>query len=103
MARQAKQRVHREWFEPIKAGGRKSCPACKVRLAPGESVWRWFEYHVARQHNVMHFCRECFPGRVATRLRSHAAECGCTFELTGYRAGLPDWLSLEESKLCEGG
>lgn len=91
-----KQRIHREWFRPVKAGGRKSCPNCKARLEEGESLWQWGEYHYTKWRNVLSvpFCKACYEETVAKNLISHKGDCGCDFELVGKGHRLPEWLTI---------
>jgi hypothetical protein len=93
----ARNVVHNEYFRAVSLGGRKSCPHCHSRLALGEQIWSWGEYHAVRWYTVQHFCRACWP-TVLERLRQHAFHCRCAFALVGYRGeDLPDWLCLEQS------
>lgn len=95
----AKERNHNEWFQPIIAGGRKSCPNCKEKLN-SESVWAWGEYVNGKWRTVRHFCRSCFPTQVLKPLKDHAGPCGCTITLcarSGY-GPLPEWLTLAHEK-----
>lgn len=87
-----KDRIHREWFRPIREGGRKSCPCCHEKLE-GESIWSHGNYVNAKWRTVGKFCRKCF-GNIAEHLMEHKAECGCSFELVGYHCVLPRWLRL---------
>lgn len=96
-----KQRTHNEYFRPVFLGGRKSCPECRARLGPGESIWSHGEYVRARWRTVGNFCKECWPA-VRTRLLAHKKECGCAFALKGYHCGLPAWLTLSEACVAPG-
>jgi hypothetical protein len=59
-------------------------------------VWSWGEYVVGKWRTVDWFCEACFADRVKGRLLAHAAPCGCSFVLEGYRGTtLPAWLTLE--------
>lgn len=93
-----KNRVHNEWFRPVV---RKSCPcgSNRKRNAPKNQVWAWGEYVAARWYTVDYFCEKCFQERVVPRLRAHAGECGCSFELKA-KSGhgeLPPWLRLQNA------
>lgn len=88
-----KLRLHREWFRPVAAGGRKSCPGCSAKLPPGERVWSWGQYVAGKWRTVRHFCVTCYP-TIQKLLVEHAAGCGCEFELVSYQgATLPTWLT----------
>lgn len=89
-----KQRTHNEHFRPVSLGGRVTCPACKVRLSPGESLWSWGEYVNAKWRTVMHFCPKCFPTQVLGPLTDHVKGCGCKVELVVHHHVTPDWLTL---------
>lgn len=92
----ARQREHNEHFRSVSLGGRKSCPCCSAKLAPGEKIWSWGQYLRAKWFTVMHFCKECFPDRVQHDLNSHTAGCGCTVNLVMYQGEKrPTWLTLE--------
>ena len=93
--------IHREWFRPVSLGNRKSCPECKAKLPPGESIWSWGEYQYAKWRTVQYLCRSCWPA-VEKRLLKHRLDCGCDFELVGYHTTLPAWLALPttEQALC---
>lgn len=93
----AKQRVHNEYFRPVSLGGRKSCPTCRGKLKPGESIWSWGEYIRAKWHTVDYFCKECFAERVLPLLERHMGECGCSFKLNAYHCQLPEWLELNQT------
>lgn len=88
-----KERVHREWFRPVERGGRKSCPNCKAKLEPGESIWAWGEYIRAKWHTVQDVCKTCWP-TVRVKLLAHKKDCGCVFILVPYHSALPDWMTL---------
>ncbi len=88
-------REHNEWFRKVSLGDRKSCPECKTKLDPGQSIWSWFEYRITRQHIVKRFCKHCFEENVKKLLVDHVADCGCAVNLVGYHTGLPSWLTLE--------
>ena len=79
--RKVKERSHNEWFRTVSLNGRKSCPECKVKLEPGESIWSWGEYHNAKWRTVMRFCHACFINRVQIPLQEHVGTCGCKVEL----------------------
>ena len=97
VARAKKVRQHNEHFRTVSLGGRKSCPSCRAKLAEGESVWSWGEYHHARWYTVRHFCKECFKSDVKDPLLGHAGDCGCKINLVGHDK-LPDWLTLGDEK-----
>jgi hypothetical protein len=87
--------VHNEYFRSVRLGGRKSCPSCHSKLADGEQVWSWGEYHRGKWSTVQHFCQQCWL-EVENRLQAHAFQCRCSFTLVGYGdEHLPAWLSLE--------
>ncbi len=90
-----KTRQHNEWFRTVSLGGRRSCPTCKCKLEPGESVWTWGEYIRAKWRNIGHFCKACWETEVAGRLRDHTGDCGCTVNLVMYHAIRPDWMTLD--------
>lgn len=91
-----KNRVHNEWFRPVSCGGRKSCPNCKAKLAPGESIWSWGNYVIAKWRTIMHFCKDCFPNDVAKKLTDHTDECGCSVQFITKGAPRPEWLTVEK-------
>lgn len=87
-------RAHNEWFRTVSLGGRKTCPHCKNRLPPGESIWSWGEYVNAKWRTVTHFCRNCYQLQVLQPLLSHTGSCGCTVNLCSRGEELPEWLTL---------
>lgn len=110
--KQPKPRLHREWFRTV-MGKRKSCPSCKEKLAPGESIWSWGEYTNGKWRTIEHFCKNDWEDKengfdpshkhlgIKSRLLAHAKDCGCEFELVGYRGEkLPEWLTLRE-EVCD--
>lgn len=91
----ANQRNHNEWFRTVSLGGRKSCPTCREKLEPGESIWTWGEYVCAKWRNVKHFCKLCFSEQVQKPLLAHAGDCGCSITLQIKDWERPAWLTLE--------
>lgn len=91
-----KVRTHREWFRCVERGGRKSCPECRQKLAPGEWVWSWGQYVRAKFRHIKDVCKNCWPDLVK-ELKDHAAGCGCAFELEARGAPRPPWMTMEES------
>jgi len=91
----AKQRNHNEWFREVSLGGRKSCPCCRAKLQPGESIWSWGQYVVGKWQTIKHFCKSCFVEEVATELTDHTATCGCTVSLQ-FQSRQPQWLRLPD-------
>lgn len=88
-----KQRIHNEWFQPLK----KTACHCGQR---GVQVFAWGEYVNGKWRTVAHFCEHCFAKEVVTRLVDHARPCGCTFKLvarTGY-GPLPDFIKTAEAQ-----
>lgn len=77
-------RIHREWFRPVT----RKCQ-CGSKLP----AWSWGEYIRGKWHNVQDICPVCWPS-VIPRIVDHRDTCGCTFELVGKGATLPDWLVL---------
>lgn len=74
---------------------RKSCPTCRRKINPlTDSIWSWGEYHNAKWRTVKHFCEKCYSEEVLPLLIEHRNECGCDFNLIGYRCELPGWLRL---------
>lgn len=64
-------------------------------------MFAWGEYSNGKWHTIAHFCQGCFERRVLSRLRAHAAPCGCSFKLnarSGYGA-LPTFIKDGE-QLC---
>ena len=97
----AKQRTHNEYFRTVGLGGRKSCPTCKEKLLPGESIWSWGEYHNAKWYTVRRFCKCCFPD-VQRDLDVHRNECGCDFNLVMYGGEQqPNWMELPSCVVTE--
>jgi transposase len=94
VARKPKKRVHREWFRCVDRGGRKSCPNCKAKLEPGELIWSWGEYVRAKFRHIEDVCKNCW-GELVEKLKAHAGDCGCTFELEVRGAPRPAWLTME--------
>ena len=92
----AKPRAHNEWFTTVSLGNRKSCPCCKAKLEPGESIWSWGEYLRAKWHTVKHFCKNCYKEEVLAPLMKHTDGCGCTVNICMKSATRPGWLKLEE-------
>lgn len=79
---------------------RKSCPECKAKLEVDEWVWSWGNYVSGRWHTVRHFCKACYPS-IQRDLEVHREDCGCDFNLIGYRGEtLPDWLILPSRDTC---
>jgi hypothetical protein len=90
-----KQDIHREWFRTVSCGNRKSCPNCKVKLEPDESIWSWGNYIRAKWHTIGNFCKNCYEERVAKPMIAHSGPCGCVFEYVGYQGTkLPTWMVL---------
>lgn len=89
-----KPRVHREWFRTVERGGRKSCPSCRAKLEPGEWIWSWGEYVRAKFRCIRDVCKNCWP-EVQKRLKDHAGDCGCVFELEARGASRPAWMTME--------
>lgn len=92
--RKPKRRVHREWFRCVERGGRKSCPTCKAKIEPGEHIWSWGEYVRAKFRHIEDVCKNCWDALVV-KLKDHAADCGCSFELEARGASRPTWLTME--------
>ena len=91
-----KQRIHNEYFRTVSLSHRKSCPTCKEKLLPGESIWSWGEYIFAKWRTVRYFCKCCYP-EVQRDLTVHREECGCDFNLIMYGGEQqPEWLELPE-------
>jgi hypothetical protein len=99
LAKKPKPRVHREWFKPVSRGGRKSCPTCRAKLEPGESIWSWGEYVYGKFRAIRDVCKNCWSGLVSD-LKAHTDDCGCTVELVPYHAAKPAWMTLGEP-ICE--
>lgn len=81
-------RIHNEWFQPLV---KRNCP-CGQK---GVDCFAWGEYVSAKWRTVEHFCKDCFARRVLGRLKVHAAECGCVFQVqarSGYR--IPNWIQI---------
>lgn len=93
----AKTRSHNEWFRTVSLGGRKTCPCCRERLEPGESIWSWGQYVHGIWRTVKHFCKNCYEKGVREQLIDHADDCGCEINLVGRHGPLPEWLTLEEN------
>lgn len=92
-----KQRIHREWFQQVSLGHRKSCPECKAKLEQGESIWSWGEYINAKFRSIQYVCKSCWPD-VQAKLQNHASNCGCTFELvTRWGVTQPAWMQLPQA------
>lgn len=92
----AKPVVHNVYFRTVSLGNRKSCPSCKVKLPVGEKLWSWGEYQRGKWYTVQHFCSQCFA-EVRARLKGHAFQCRCSFNLVGYCGEqLPVWLTLTD-------
>lgn len=87
-----KQKTYNAWFRTVSLGNRKSCPECKCKLPPGESIWTWGDYYRVKWHNVTHFCRQCFATKVFSRLYHHLQWFRCGLVVCAYREPLPDWL-----------
>lgn len=98
----AEQRSPNEYFRTVSLGNRKSCPTCKEKLGPMESIWSWGEYQYGKWRTVDHFCKKCFASSVHDRLAGHIDSCGCEVNLVG-KSGtkLPDWLAINESGGCK--
>ena len=94
MAKPKIVRSHNEWFRPVSLSNRKSCPCCKTKLQPNESIWSWGEYHNAKWRTVKYFCQSCFPKEVKEPLLSHGNKCGCDISLVARSEPLPEWLTL---------
>jgi len=88
-------RTQNEYFRPVSLSNRKSCPHCKAKLSPGESIWSWGEYVRGQWRTVRYFCRQCYP-EIQTLLIEHKDQCGCSFQLKPYSCQLPEWLTIEE-------
>ena len=91
----SKVREHNEYFRTVSLSKRKSCPYCYAKLAEGESVWSWGEYHAGKWRTVKYFCQVCFERNVKGLLLSHTDTCRCVVNLVGYGSEkLPTWLHL---------
>ena len=93
-----KIRIHREWFMPLSIATRSKCSCGKSRSKRNAAgldpyVYSWGEYHNAKWRTVQYVCQSCFDRQVLPRLKEHAKECGCAFELVS-RSGysLPPWI-----------
>ena len=84
------QRIHNEWFQPIK----KTTCQCGCKKT---QVFAWGEYSYAKWRTILHFCQECFVSRVQVALVQHAGGCGCSFQLNA-RSGhsIPEWIKMPE-------
>lgn len=83
-------RVHKEWFKSIV---KTTCSCGKKKT----SVFSWGEYVCGKWRTIDYVCEGCFP-QAANRLITHAQECGCEFNLVGYRGTiLPSWLKMPEA------
>lgn len=96
----AKQRFTKQrlWFQPVEPR-RKSCPHCKAKLEPGESVWSMGYYYNAkwRSDTVFHrFCKSCWPERI--KLYDPATNYE-GYEFVGRGYTLPDWLTMTPPKV----
>ncbi len=91
-------RTHNEWFRTVSLGNRKSCPTCKAKLEPDESIWSWGEYVAGKWHTVKHFCKNCFDVEVKQPLYEHSSDCGCTIEPQRRGESFPSWLTLSEDE-----
>lgn len=96
----AKQRSHNEWFTTVSLGNRKSCPLCKTKLEPNESIWSWGNYVCAKWRTIKHFCKNCYVEEVLKPLTDHTDDCGCTVQLIVKGGGRPEWLKLPEPAEC---
>jgi hypothetical protein len=86
----AKARQHNEWFKLIV---KRTCSCGQKKT----DVYSWGEYIAARWNTIDYVCESCFP-QIVNRLLSHAQDCGCEFNLIGYRGTiLPAWLKLPEN------
>jgi hypothetical protein len=88
-----KQRIHNEWFQPIKM------PTCKCGQKKTQ-VFSWGEYVNGKWNTVDHFCEQCFESRVLSRLIDHARPCGCAFQFNA-RMGhgpLPNFIKVAEGQ-----
>lgn len=84
------QRVHNEWFRKVNA------TTCECGTKKTE-VWSWGEYVCGKFCLITRCCQACFTERVLPRLTSHAAQCGCAFELKAV-SGTPrlaPWITFE--------
>jgi hypothetical protein len=88
-----KIKIHNEWFQPI-VKTTCSCGKKKVQVAA------WGNYISGKWRTIDYCCESCFSTKIVPRLTSHAAGCGCSFNLTA-RSGysLPSWIKMPE--LCK--
>jgi hypothetical protein len=85
----AKARQHNEYFKLIV---KRTCSCGQKKT----EVYSWGEYVCGKWRTVDYVCQSCFP-QVVNRLQSHKDDCGCEFNLVGYRGqALPQWLALPE-------
>ena len=90
-----KKRLHNEWFRTVSLNNRKSCPCCRNKLEPGESIWSWGQYVCAKWQTVKYFCKNCFVEQVKKPLTDHTADCGCEIQIIIKDSPKCDWLTLE--------
>lgn len=93
-----KTRTHNEYFRPVKD---KKCQCGTKASDHPDGVWSWGEYVGGKWRNVMRVCFRCWYFRALPTLVNHKADCGCAFNLVGYRTKLPFWISIPEVTVCE--
>ena len=93
--RKPKVREHNEWFRQL---SKRSCPCGNRKI----TTYSWGEYVSGKWRTVEHFCQMCFRSRVVPRLKAHAGDCGCSFNLVFKGGKKPSWLRMEVPRCKHG-
>lgn len=60
----AKVKVYNIWLSEVSLRGRKTCPTCKIRLDPSNSVVSIGNYTCGIYRYYFYACRECYIDKI---------------------------------------